>query len=215
MDLKKMQDIIKELSEKRKVFVSEDDFKFELAKLINDKDLGFDIRLEFCPILIPNMHIDILLIDKNKKWIPIELKYKTKLLETTINEEAFNLKNQGAKDHGCYAYLYDIHRIETLIKKYKDKVDKGYTIFITNDLSYREKPQLKRGKCYYQEFALTDGIIKEKTLNWDSSTPDGTKGMHKDAISLSSKYKIKWNDYSNIESQTHGNFIYLINEIKK
>lgn len=42
-----------------------------------------------------------------KDWIPIELKYKTKVCVIDVDEEEFVLKNYSAKDQGCYHYLKD------------------------------------------------------------------------------------------------------------
>ena len=79
------------------------------------------------------MHIDILVIIDNK-WIPIEIKYKTKGCCKNIDNEIYNLKNHGAKDVNCYLYLKDIHRIE-IIKENVPDFAEGYTVFVTNELS--------------------------------------------------------------------------------
>lgn len=74
--------VMEELKERRPVFVSEADFQLEFAWLV--KELygnEYSIRLEYTPSdeQLNKMHIDILLrASKDKRWIPIELKYKTK-----------------------------------------------------------------------------------------------------------------------------------------
>ena len=41
---------------------------------------------------------------------------RTKKCIKTINDEVYVLKEQGAKDQGCYNYLKDIMRIEEISK---------------------------------------------------------------------------------------------------
>ena len=89
--------IIGKLKNKRQIFTSEADFQLELAWIIKEEYPNTKVRLEYCPSFDLNMHIDILVIYDNK-WIPIELKYKTKCCNKLINGEIFNLKNHGAKD---------------------------------------------------------------------------------------------------------------------
>ena len=130
--------IMYQLSRWRPIFHSEADFQFSLAWMIKEQYPNCDIRLEFVPEFNPNLHLDILVI-LDGKWIPIELKYTTKKCIKTINDEVYMLKEQGAKDQGCYNYLKDIMRIE----EFRDKSNKfieGYTIKITSEISYLKPP---------------------------------------------------------------------------
>ena len=68
---------MQKLKEKRTIFVSEADFQLELAWIIKDEYPNAKVRLEYSPAFDLSMHIDILVII-DRKWIPIELKYKTK-----------------------------------------------------------------------------------------------------------------------------------------
>ena len=49
------------------------------------------------------------------------------------------LKEQGAKDQGCYNYLKDIMRIEEFRDKNNNFIE-GYTIKITSEMSYLKPP---------------------------------------------------------------------------
>ena len=72
------------------------------------------------------------------------------------------LKEQGAKDQGCYNYLKDIMRIE----EFRDKSDKfieGYTIKITSEISYLKPPT--KVNCTYAEFSIEEGSIKTGCMN--------------------------------------------------
>ena len=136
-----MLDIIKcmqELQKNRKWFVSEADFQLELAWTIKKLYPSVQVRLEYIPSFDQKMHIDILVI-MNSKWIPIELKYKTKEIIVSDDDGSYKLKNHSAKDVNCYLYLYDIHRIE-IIRENKPEFEEGYTVFLTNDLSYTRPP---------------------------------------------------------------------------
>ena len=201
--------VIEKLEEKRKIFYSEDDFKFALALIIQEEYSEAKVRLEYCPTFDFSMHIDILVIINNR-WIPIELKYKTKGCKKIVDNETFNLKNHGAKDVNCYLYLKDIQRIE----KIRDNVPafrEGYAIFITNELGYTKKP-LKQD-CVYKEFSLENGTIKKGILSWSDNTGAGTKKDLEEPIILKNQYKINWKEYSKIDDSRAGTFMYLINKI--
>ena len=153
--------IMYQLSRWRPIFHSEADFQFSLAWMIKEQYPNCDIRLEFVPEFNPNLHLDILVI-LDGKWIPIELKYTTRKCIKTINDEVYVLKEQGAKDQGCYNYLKDIMRIE----EFRDKSDKfieGYTIKITSEISYLKPPT--KVNCTYAEFSIEEGSIKTGCMN--------------------------------------------------
>lgn len=201
--------VIDRLKLMRQIFVSEADLQLELAWVIKELYENAIIRMEYCPIFDLNMHIDILVIIDNK-WIPIELKYKTKGCSKIVNNEIFNLKNHGAKDINCYLYLKDIERIEK-IKSNEKLFEKGYAIFITNDMSYIKEP-LK--KSFYEEFALTDGAIKRDTMSWKVGVGKGTTKGIEEPIKLNGVYEINWEDYSIIDNSNTGVFKVLTKEIK-
>ena len=85
------------------------------------------------------------------------------------------LKEQGAKDQGCYNYLKDIMRIEEFRNK-TSKFIEGYTIKITSEMSYLKPPT--KINCTYAEFSIEDGSIKTGCMNWAANTGKGTmRGM--------------------------------------
>jgi len=203
--------IMSKLKEKRKIFVSEADFQLEMAWIIKEEYPDAKVRLEYCPSFDFNMHIDILVTIDNK-WIPIELKYKTKGCRKEIDNEIFNLKNHGAKDMNCYLYLKDIQRIEK-IKENVAIFKEGYTIFITNELSYIKAPL--KIDCVYKEFSLEENIEKTGILDWSKKASDGTKKNCEEPIILNNIYKMNWLEYSKIDDTNTGTFVYLINKITK
>jgi len=90
---------ILKLQKERGIFHSEDDLKLSLGFIIKELYSEFEIRLEKPTNIdminidgnesIVRAPIDIIVYDKNGKSIPIELKYKTKKLETEFNGESY------------------------------------------------------------------------------------------------------------------------------
>ena len=219
-----MEKIIEKLQGKRQIFCSEADFQLEMALVIKERYPDAKVRLEYVPTFDDKMRIDILVFISNE-WIPIELKYKTKNSKKEemidkITQEVFNLKNQGAKDIGCYLYLKDIMRIES-IKEQKIEIIKGqeknnfkegYAVFLTNDETYLNPPQKKY--CVYEDFSLEHGITKQGELKWAEHTGDGTKKGIEDPITLKGIYKMEWNEFSNVDKErSDGIFYYLVTKI--
>lgn len=202
--------IVNKLKQKRKVFVSEADFQLELAWVIKENYPDAKIRLEYPPSFDLNMHIDILVVIDNK-WYPIELKYKTKGCKKIIDDEIFNLKNHGAKDVNSYLYLKDIMRIEK-VRNNINNFGNGYTMFITNDLSYMKKPL--KDNCVYREFSLEDRIVKKGKMFRSKNASKGTMKNCEEPIILNDSYNINWKCYSKLDNENTGTFIYVINEIK-
>ena len=211
-----MEKIIKTLQGKRQIFCSEADFQLEMAWVIKEMYHDAEVRLEYVPTFNDKMHIDILVFISNK-WIPIELKYKTKnskkgALEDKKTQEVFNLKNQGAKDIGCYLYLKDIMRIESIKQEVKNNFEEGYAVFLTNDKTYLKSPQ--NNDCVYKDFSLEHGITKHGELKWAEHTGAGTKKGIEDPIILKGIYKMEWNEFSKVnEERSDGTFYYLVTKI--
>lgn len=197
------------LAETRRVFTSEADFQLELAWQLKALYPDAQVRMEYCPPFDKDMHIDILVI-KGGKWIPIELKYKTRKCVLKDGEEQFALKDHSAKDVNCYLYLFDIHRIER-IKKACPQFVEGYTVMLTNELSYSRPPM--RSTCNYADFSLQEGAIKRGTMNWGKHTGPGTMRGCEAPIVLSGEYPITWNIYSKVDESVAGTFIVLVNRI--
>ena len=204
-----MEKIIKTLQGKRQIFCSEADFQLEMAWVIKEMYLNAEVRLEYVPTFDDKMHIDILVFISNK-WIPIELKYTTKKgeMRDKKTQEVFNLKNQGAKNIGCYLYLKDIERIEHIKQEVKNNFKEGYAVFLTNDKTYLKHP--RKINCDYEKFSLGDGRIIERgePLKW--ARPKKNKDIE-GPITLEGSYKMKWNKFSNVdEERSDGTFYYLV-----
>ena len=153
--------VLKELWEKRILFHGETDLQFEIAKIIEkNKDLNVRVEYPFIDDKNVRRHIDILVTDKEyKNGIAIELKYKTTNKEykdndrgkVIIKNEPYILGHQEAKNDNCYYTLRDVERLQNLVGKelkgYEITIIKGYVIFITNDISYRDHKMKRNSKC--------------------------------------------------------------------
>jgi len=211
-----IKECIEKLSKRRDIFHSEADFQFALAWEIQREYPEADIRLEYCVKDVPkihnedgqNMHIDIMVSFDNdcklsdKRWIPIELKYKTaKFVGTDIKDEPYDLKGHAAQLLGRYDFIKDIERLERLSNKSDFSYQEGYAIWLTNDMSYpRNKPEGKNNTIC-KEFSVHCGAIKKDTLKWLNDPSDGTIKNRKNPIKLKKEYEIKWHPYSSIETK--------------
>lgn len=186
----------------RFIFHSEADFQHHLAWRIHQEIENSKIRLEYplskdesnrweyCDILVQSPPIT-----------GLELKYKTKFLTTQINNEQFELKNQGAQDIGRYDFLKDISRLETWCDQGRIKI--GYAIILTNDHSYWTPPTRD---TVDKEFRIHNRSISGK-LSWGDEASAGTMKSRERPIALRSKHSIEWND------SPHPDFKYLLLKI--
>lgn len=223
MQLKDIIDIICILAKVRKLFWSEDDFKFAFATQVQLKfGKAAEIRLEkrYNDDRNKNSYTDIV-VRMNGRNFPIELKYKTaKGSYADVNNEVIELLTHSAVDLGCYAYLKDIERLEYLAKKDTD-FERGFAIILTNEsLYYRNtaKPSV------YDSFKIYEGRKVSGHLDWDLSRypkgkiPSWVK-THP-ALVLNNQYVMKWADYggllvSNEDPPSSVQFRYLISVIEK
>ena len=238
--------ILKELHKNYEFFYSEADLQFKLAWKIKEylNNSNIEIILEY-----PNddknkrSHTDIFLVE-GEKFLPIELKYKTKEIKNIESlkyngiEKSLinNLKNQGAKNNGCYGYVKDISRIEKLSDNDCQNFIKGYAIFITNDKSYIKEPRCSNGeKPEYINFSIHQGRelgkkaekLENKKIVWKNKPKNIlTYADKENGVCIKNKYEpFKWRYYdeslkeilsvNEIKDNGNSTFYLLITEIKK
>lgn len=179
-----IENILKQLANKRPFFHSEADFQHALAWEIQTCYPKANIRIEK-PYLIDDrpFYID-LIVEMDDKIIAIELKYKTKKFEFELNSENFSLKNQGAQGWGRYYFVNDIVRLEKLMEKFE--ISQGYAIFLTNDMYYQSK---SKDNTVYFDFSLQN----EKTLSGILKLKDEKK-IDK-TLQLKNDYLLNWQQY--------------------
>ena len=137
------QQLRKTVSESKQFFVSEAHFQHMFAIALA-KTFGETAKIipEF-PVIIKGrtIYIDIMVVTGDGLY-PIELKYKTKKLDSKmpyINtgiKVCDILKNHSAQDQNGYECWKDIHRLEQLVKT--GIAQAGLAIVISNDQYYWE-----------------------------------------------------------------------------
>ena len=185
----------------QEILFNERDFQMHLATYLKETEHYDDVDLEyFVPtdmldgykeLWNSELRIDIL-VRKGAEYCPVELKYKTKLIESSLKRfgvEANNVvivKNQGAQDLGMYGFWKDVKRIE-MVKERFDAVKSGLSVFLTNDEFYK-KPS--RETSNNREFCMCEGI-NSKSKHWqrESKITVGYKGFD-----LSREYRITWDE---------------------
>ena len=205
--LKDLEKILITLATQRPIFHSEADFQHALAWLIHQKYPNAKIRLEYpCTGNKGRIYLDIL-IEIGGIRIGIELKYKTKLLESMVDGEAYKLKNQSAQDVARYDLMSDLMRLEGL--KESQYLDHGFAIFLTNDAGYW-KDSGRRGRMD-EDFRIHEGRSFSGNLIWADHTSKGTMKSREDGIYLTDNYLCNWASYSKISNVS---FRYLFFPVK-
>jgi hypothetical protein len=238
LDGKKLKEILGELSIKRPVFESEDDFKFSLAwKIKEEYKNKIDIRLEKKVMLEnenktkeeknqskkdekdeKNQRIDIFIYP----WkIGIELKYFTAEFEysDTKNGEKIKLAHQAAENLKSYDAWKDVKRLEEFVDK--DFIKKGFSIWLTNmETLYKkeEDHKMKKNKPGYYDFRIWDGREikpdkdkKHSNLKWIGKKSKSIK-KRRGPITIKGIYKVKWEIYYE-SSEKNGKFKYSLLEV--
>ena len=152
----------------KRIFTTETDFQLALAMEIERMYPEAEVRCEFPPNYESRVepqsgriHLDIL-VRHEGETIPIELKYRTKKLDLVgVDNYGFNLMEQGAHDEGSYGFWRDVCRISEFKGNIKS-CHRGYAIFLTNDLWYKN-PSYEGCKTNYKDFDLNKiSITKRK-----------------------------------------------------
>lgn len=198
-----VSNVIEKLSEKRPLFHNERDFQFELALMIKDM-YECEIRLEYYYRTDENnkrCYIDLIAYDNNY-CIAFELKYKTMKYDGKLNDELYELKEQGARDWGCAYVLSDLKRLEDLVLSGDiiggRKINKGFVIFITNDEKYKKE---YKGELF-KEFSLTDNKIIESINTENKINRRSFKPFKNIKFEYKNSYTVNWNDYCS-ETKTY------------
>ena len=179
------------LSQTRPIFHNEADFQFAFAWKIQQQYPDFNIRLEYKIMTPIKRYIDVWI--RNPNPIAIELKYKSSLLNTKVDDEIFNLTNHGAADLGRYDFWKDVQRLEGIVKNHPNA--EGYAVMITNDPSYWKSPQ--NNNTIDSAFKIHEGQQVTGDLSWSSKAGGGTTKSKEAPITIKGAYDIHWKKYSN------------------
>ena len=88
-----------------------------------------------------------LVLQRDNEYIPVELKYKHKNVQSSsferfgccVNDGIALVTNQGAENEGRYDFWKDVKRLELLKKHFVDNVLGGIAIFLTNQPKYQQE----------------------------------------------------------------------------
>lgn len=188
------EDIVRFLNENDEFFFNERDFQMHLAMALQKSGHYDDVDVEYAvPWGKTEIRLDIV-VRKGEEYLPIELKYKTKKAEVMVHRFGMDLgksvvKDQSAKDLGCYAFWKDVHRIELMCEKFKN-VKNGISVFLTNDDSYTRPP--RSVDVNYYNFSLAAG--KHTTdMHWKNSTGSTADDKY-DGFDLQKEYVNEWHE---------------------
>lgn len=242
LSIPELSKILDEFGQKQVVFQSEAQFQFNLAwRLQEIYDCNAKLE-ELTKVIYKNdykspkqkFYTDIVL-EKDDYRVAIELKYKTASLE----DGEVILFNHGATDLGRYDFIWDVKRLEMLLKpntseKGLKTCNKGFAIILTNDDDYWVKcwkPEDKstdvditidnQFRIGEQNQQLHTGCLFAKTMDWKHNV-DGSypKTIQKSSSSracnivLNHAYTYEWKKYTNVENVKNGLFKYMIISVK-
>ena len=183
------------------ILFNERDFQMHLATYLKEVGTYDDVDLEY---FVPTNQLDgykelwdtelrvDILVRKGNEFCPIELKYKTKKIKTSLTRFGVDIpdvvivKDQGAQDLGMYGFWKDVKRIE-MVKERFETVKSGLSVFLTNDIAYM-KPT--RENSNNKEFTMCEGL-NSSSKHWQRETKISSE--HK-GFDLSRDYLVKWNE---------------------
>lgn len=201
---------MRRLAESRPVFHSEADLQHAFAWELHQLAPEFAVRLEV-PLRTPfgNTYVDVVARSASTQ-IGIELKYKTRALQATVNGEEFILLNQAAQDIGRYDFFKDVSRVEAFVEGDARRI--GYAVFLTNDSAYWKAPRsLSHG---YAAFAMNEGRQVPASLAWGESASPGTRRGREAEIAIAGTYALQWKSYSSVDVRSYGAFKYICIEVR-
>lgn len=205
------------LESREEIFFNERDLQMHLALYLERSNNYDNVEVEYyvpkselLPEYIWNseMKVDIV-VCKDDKFVPIELKYKTKEINNgslyRFGEECKGIqivKNQAAQNISKYDFWKDVRRLEILKKKFKN-IHGGICLFLTNDSSYQNQTS-ENAKC--KNFSMAPFPCHGKEMNWQGDAPKSRPNF-----SLDSTYRTSWKNVSLIGlSNTILNLSYTI-----
>jgi hypothetical protein len=206
-----VETVVKSLASKRPVFHSEADFQHALAWEIQQRHHSAALRLEVNKgIGNHREHLDIL-VHESGETLALELKYKTKKLDTKFNDEEFRLQDQGAQDTGRYDFIKDINRLERFVASYPNSV--GCAALLTNDQSYwNEARSLTTTDAM---FRIHENRTLQGDFRWSEATGPGTMKTRENPLTLRGSHTIKWVDYSKLDGSGPVRLRYVLLEVSR
>ena len=195
------KDICAFLRSNEKLFFNERDLQMHLATWLRKSENNYDnVDIEYyvpCQALNnyvweTELRLDIV-VKKDGKYCPVELKYKTKKVERQISrfdeflsEKIIVMKEQGAQNLGMYDFWKDVRRIELVRNRFKS-VCGGLAVFLTNDVFYTKgsKPSSNN-----HLFSMIGNVPHSTKKHW--SNPNSTCAKTHPNFEVEKAYDIEW-----------------------
>lgn len=175
------QQIVLFIGQRIKFFIREQDIQLYLANHFINSNLFDSVFIEYhVPRNLINnypwpdrnkIYIDIVL-EKNGKFYPIEIKYKTVAQDLPFSvfgqDVTVSLGQHGAQNIGCYDFWKDVKRIELFEHAFQN-VERGVVLFVSNDRAYQNEPL--KPSVGYAKFSIHQGraIPINSVLNWNGN----------------------------------------------
>ena len=199
-----MNQVMEALARSRPVFHSESDFKHALSWQVQLDHPAMRVRQEVGNLIegLDRRYVDI--------WFPdsgtaVELKYRTAPAAIRLDDEHFDLKEQGATLNGRYDFWHDVARLEEVVLSGRAK--QGYAILLTNDHLYWDTG---RRNTFDRQFRTHEGREVTATLAWAPGTGSGTTKHRENPLTLRGTYRTHWREYSNPQGTGNIRFRYLL-----
>ena len=191
------------LQEQPEIFLSEKELQLNLAQCFMNSNEFDNVFLEYhVPIHLingypwnggNNQYIDVdIVLESNGSFYPLEIKYRTANQELQRNIFGGNtniqLRNQVARNLGCYNFWKDVKRIELLEENFQN-VQRGAVLFVTNDHSYPIPP--RNENVGYAQFSLYQerDVPAHVELGWNGNP---TVANGRPGFQLNYEYTINW-----------------------
>lgn len=201
--------VMARLAAARPIFHSEADFQHALAWQLRHDCPQYSIRLEYRPsALAERNYVDIWAMSDAEN-VAIELKYKTRAINVTVNAERFALLNQSAQNLGRYDTLKDVQRVETIVAAVPHS--SGFILLLTNDSSYWTPSRTP--DAVDALFRMHERRTITGKLEWGSGASAGTRKAREAGLSITGTYPLTWLDYSTVADTAYGKLRYVLVKI--
>lgn len=188
-----LDDLLEMLARTRPVFHSEADFQHALAWHWRERSPNAAVRLEYrLPFKDERSYAD-LWIREGGQTTHIELKYWTRALTVSVEDEAFTLVDQAAQDISRYDFIKDVERVERTVQS--GFAQRGFIVALTNDQGYWNPP---RPDTVDAAFRLHEGRSLSGELAWAEHAGTGTTANRQRVLNLAREYRCHWTPYSNL-----------------
>ena len=196
------KDVFAFLESYNELLFNERDFQMHLATWLRNSDNHYDdVDVEY---YVPKTELDNyiwdselrldIVVKKDGEFCPIELKYKTKKVESQIcrfdemlDDKVVVMKNQGAQDLGMYDFWKDVRRVELVRNRFKN-VKGGLAVFVTNDQLYTKASRQNSNNYLLNMTEGKHSVIK----HWQNKDSACAKMKSYKSFEVEKEYSIKW-----------------------